>query len=72
MILTMQNEQNTNHRSRRKSWNGSRQISQKCTPNLQIIAGIRDFNSDKQKLSSCWIDFVKFGFLDATTYKLAL
>jgi nucleoside-diphosphate-sugar epimerase len=41
-------------------------------PTLQIIAGIRDFNSDKQKLSSCWIDFVKFGFLDATTYKLAL
>jgi NADPH:quinone reductase-like Zn-dependent oxidoreductase len=26
--------------------------------NLQIIAGIRDFNSDKQKLASYKIDFI--------------
>ncbi len=45
---------------------------EKLPNNLQIIAGIRDFDSDKPKLSSYNIDFVQFDFMDATTYQTAL
>jgi uncharacterized protein YbjT (DUF2867 family) len=44
----------------------------KFSNNLQIVAGIRDFNSDKQKFAAYDIDFIKFDFMDATTHKPAL
>ena len=39
---------------------------------LEIVAGIKDFSKDKEKLSSYNIKLVKFDFIDATTYKPAL
>jgi uncharacterized protein YbjT (DUF2867 family) len=39
---------------------------------LHVIAGIRDFTRDKQKLSDYKIDFVKFDFMDFATYNPAL
>ena len=44
----------------------------KLPNNLKIVAGIRDFDLDKLKLTGYKIDFVQFDFMDATTYKLAL
>lgn len=44
----------------------------KLPNNLQIIAGVRDLLTDKQKLSTYKIDFVKFDFMDDKTYKPAL
>ena len=44
----------------------------KLTHNLEIIAGIKDFSKDKEKLIGYNIGFVKFDFMDAATYKPAL
>jgi uncharacterized protein YbjT (DUF2867 family) len=44
----------------------------KLPNNLQINAGVRDVLTDKEKLSGYKIDFVKFDFMDAITYKPAL
>ena len=44
----------------------------KLTHKLEIIAGIKDFSKDKEKLTGYNIGFVKFNFMDATTYKPAL
>lgn len=39
---------------------------------MQISAGILDFELNKPKLDSFKIDFVKFDFMDATTYRPAI
>ena len=39
---------------------------------LQIVAGIRDFITDKEKLAAYKIGFVQFDFMDFATYKPAL
>lgn len=39
---------------------------------LQIIAGIRDFTTDKENLANYKVNFVKFDFMDFATYKPAL
>jgi uncharacterized protein YbjT (DUF2867 family) len=39
---------------------------------LHIIAGIRDFSTDKEKLADYKMDFVKFDFMDFATYRPAL
>ena len=44
----------------------------KLTHNLDIIAGIKDFSKDKEKLIGYNIGFVKFDFMDSATYKPAL
>ena len=44
----------------------------KLTHNLEIIAGIKDFSKDKEKLIGYNIGFVKFDFMDSATYKPAL
>ena len=44
----------------------------KLTHNLEIIAGIKDFSKDKEKLIGYNIGFVKFDFMDAASYKPAL
>ncbi|WP_293872315.1 NmrA family NAD(P)-binding protein [Flavobacterium sp.] len=44
----------------------------KIQHNHEIIAGIRDFNKDKKKFAGHTVEFVKFDFLDATTYTPAL
>ncbi|PZV18890.1 MAG: NmrA family transcriptional regulator [Pseudanabaena sp.] len=44
----------------------------KIPHSLHVIAGIRDFARDKQKLSDYKIDFVKFDFMDFATYSPAL
>ena len=44
----------------------------KLTHNLDIIAGIKNFSKDKEKLIGYNIGFVKFDFMDSATYKPAL
>ena len=44
----------------------------KITHNLNIVAGIRSLEEDKQKLSNYKLDFVKFDFMDFTTYESAI
>jgi uncharacterized protein YbjT (DUF2867 family) len=44
----------------------------KIPHSLHVIAGIRDFTRDKQKISDYKIDFVKFDFMDFATYSSAL
>lgn len=44
----------------------------KIQHNLQIVAGIRDFSTDKKKLADYKINFVKFDFMDFSTYRPAL
>ena len=44
----------------------------KITHNLNIIAGIRSLEEDKKKLSNYKLDFVKFDFMDFTTYQSAI
>ena len=39
---------------------------------LQIVAGVKNLNLDKEKLASYAVEFVMFDFIDAATYKPAL